>query len=806
MPPQDSIPSGIPKDTRTEIVKLYSEESGERSQAARQLGSMGERAKDAVPYLISRIADYPYVQNNMVAALEKIDPDWAKSEYAKRIVPEIIDVLDEEAKATYKDIDYFIEMITTPTTTSRFKNISFAVETLKDTRFVEPLIQMLSSKEQRYLFDPATETSWRPFYSRPILLLLDEIESDWGTRESAKKIIPVLILDLVNNSTKDSTESILNKIDPNWATSAAAKQVVPELISLLKDDKMYVKRGVPKVMEKIGDPRFIDPLIESLRVDEELSGNDLGFRQKSIRVLGDMGDSRVVITLNTFLNDKDTYTRIAAAMAIAKLGEKERMIEYVYKELKNDNYYAIEFLDEWNPDWRKSDFKDQILKGLARKLESDLGTNLGANSDKDVEHELVMSIFTVLRAIGDLGDENTINYLIKLFNDEMRFQKFKRWNAVAIRSRIVDTIGKIGRRTEDPIAADFLNNEYKDANNHFNFITSARSSLNEIKYDKMIKQIIEKRDENNKEVIDNILLLNDKDPFIREKAVKELIEKRSNLAIEPLVYRLRKEKYWDIKDLAAKALIDLGRPVAVHIINERRRLILDSNRYLRSRVQTMNDAEDSQDQPSDNHDVESLNILLNDKEVSVRLSAINKLGKLGDKRAIPSLLNVLKDEDLFVKKAAIEALGSFDDERIIEPLIQIVNNMDIESKSTSTSPYKYNYIIKVSNTDIKNAAIKALGRHNNKRVYDTIITTLSDEGPYIRISAVEALAKLNNKEAINSLITTLGDEHWAVRFSAAWALGELGDKQAVVPLNQFIEKEPYSDVKKAALEAIEKLK
>lgn len=66
-----------------------------------------------------------------------------------------------------------------------------------------------------------------------------------------------------------------------------------------------------------------------------------------------------------------------------------------------------------------------------------------------------------------------------------------------------------------------------------------------------------------------------------------------------------------------------------------------------------------------------------DEHWKVRVSAIDSLGKLKDKRAVEPLIQTLKDENVDVKKSAVYALGEILDERAIKPLQEImVDNKD----------------------------------------------------------------------------------------------------------------------------------
>jgi HEAT repeat protein len=62
--PKSEIPEDIDKDVRMQIRELYSIKTVPRAEAIYALGNMGERAKAAVPYLISMLEDNVYVYSD----------------------------------------------------------------------------------------------------------------------------------------------------------------------------------------------------------------------------------------------------------------------------------------------------------------------------------------------------------------------------------------------------------------------------------------------------------------------------------------------------------------------------------------------------------------------------------------------------------------------------------------------------------------------------------------------------------------------------------------------------------------------
>ena len=61
---------------------------------------------------------------------------------------------------------------------------------------------------------------------------------------------------------------------------------------------------------------------------------------------------------------------------------------------------------------------------------------------------------------------------------------------------------------------------------------------------------------------------------------------------------------------------------------------------------------------------------LKHKDSSVRRIAVEKLGIMGDEKAVDSLILVLKDRDRFVRQEAVIALGKIGGGRLAQPLTQ----------------------------------------------------------------------------------------------------------------------------------------
>ncbi len=170
--------------------------------------------------------------------------------------------------------------------------------------------------------------------------------------------------------------------------------------------------------------------------------------------------------------------------------------------------------------------------------------------------------------------------------------------------------------------------------------------------------------------------------------------------------------------------------------------------------------------------------LLNDTEWVVRREAIITLGEMGDERCVEPIVRCLPDGDWQVREAAIEALAM-----IGSPAVDML--------------LRY-----VRDYDARKPAIKALGKINDERVLDPLITFMrSDE---FKDDATWALAELG-KPAVPRLLELLKDPEEVTRKQAIIALGEIKDESCVDALIESL-KDPDWFTRLSAASALEKMK
>jgi len=173
----------------------------------------------------------------------------------------------------------------------------------------------------------------------------------------------------------------------------------------------------------------------------------------------------------------------------------------------------------------------------------------------------------------------------------------------------------------------------------------------------------------------------------------------------------------------------------------------------------------------DNRAIIPLMSILNnrDENYRLRLAVAESLGKLGDEFAVSPLINILADErekSVYLKESVAKALGMLGDIRAVEPLIDI-----LESKRGIRD--KFNFL--------KEQVIEAIGRigRPNRKATDSLMTTLEDEAPSIRLAAVEALGTIGDEDCLEDLKRRVFDENDEVAKAAIYAVYNIAGEEAI---------------------------
>lgn len=174
--------------------------------------------------------------------------------------------------------------------------------------------------------------------------------------------------------------------------------------------------------------------------------------------------------------------------------------------------------------------------------------------------------------------------------------------------------------------------------------------------------------------------------------------------------------------------------------------------------------------------------LLQDPNWEIRREAIITLGEMADERCVVPVVQALRDGDWQVREAAVEALaeigspavemlikhlrdwesrkyvvralGRINDERVLDPLISVLRNDEFKDDATRAL------------VDLGKPAVeKLIIALNNKE----------DREDFVRKQSIIALGELKDPAAVDPLIAMLQDQDWFIRVTAAGALEKIGD-------------------------------
>ena len=176
--------------------------------------------------------------------------------------------------------------------------------------------------------------------------------------------------------------------------------------------------------------------------------------------------------------------------------------------------------------------------------------------------------------------------------------------------------------------------------------------------------------------------------------------------------------------------------------------------------------------------------LLRDESSALRGQAAASLGRLGSV-AMPSLISALKDGKPSVRQLAAAALGDIGSKDAVGPLIDLVTT---------------------DQSGARPEAIEALGKIGDPAAITPILSVLRTASVAVRKRAIGALARFRDARAIEALTTALLDQNEEVRQSAAAGLGDIGDDRVIAKLERLADNDSSSDVRAAAVQAIERIR
>jgi HEAT repeat protein len=214
--------------------------------------------------------------------------------------------------------------------------------------------------------------------------------------------------------------------------------------------------------------------------------------------------------------------------------------------------------------------------------------------------------------------------------------------------------------------------------------------------------------------------------------------------------------------------------------------VLEYNKILRSLISSLKDPDPAirleavvaLGKIGDKRAMKALIRALSEADAGIRRCVVSSLGRMKDKKATDALLDMLYDLDGGVRKEAVRALGAIQDERAVSGLLQAMKDLEPSVREEALyalrcyRSFKYvtPFVSALEDTaEVRNAAIRAMGKVRGCKSVDILISVLGDKDPEARELACTSLASLGNC-AVKPLRSALNHDDGNVRGGAAHAL------------------------------------
>jgi HEAT repeat protein len=203
--------------------------------------------------------------------------------------------------------------------------------------------------------------------------------------------------------------------------------------------------------------------------------------------------------------------------------------------------------------------------------------------------------------------------------------------------------------------------------------------------------------------------------------------------------------------------------------------------------------------------------LTQDASPDIRRTAIESLGKIGDRSALPAVSPLLADPVPVVRAAAAQALGRMarpEDGDVISAMARALEDPSDSVKQAAAlaigdiepSPRQLTSardLLRSSDVRVRRATVYALLLLDTGQVVEWLLPLLDDPDQEVRQGAVAALGLSGDARAATVLRKPLAqDPSPAVRTEAAYHLGKVSGQHARALLKTAVEKEKDGGVRR----------
>ncbi len=578
------------------------------------------------------------------------------------------------------------------------------------------------------------------------------------------------------------------------------------LIVALQDGDKEVRAAAAKALGDLKDPRAIEPLIAALR------DGDKEVRAAAAKALGNLQDPQAIAPLFGIYKEATFTDNSLRAVVIAALGQiggmqvvepLVRSMRYGNRELREAATEELGKIKEWQPAEDELSAIYWIGRGEIERCGAvgspavppliDILTNLSMSGGKYLKSSC-STLSAVAEALGQIGDPRAVEPLVNTLYT-LRFAPGLHDHEEETQKSLVAALGKI---KEWQPAKDELSARYWIGRGEINSCVTVGPPA-----------------------VPLLLKVYQEVPWYRSIVAGVLGIIGDPRAVEPLIIALQDkgDSPGDnrlLRHAAAQALGNIGDEHALQGLITILKLGTNDTAVDR----WIGDALCQIGEPAVLPLIDSL------KSPSAFYTAIQSLGRIGDRRAVEPLIDALQDKTRpDFRSTAAEALGAIGDPRAVDPLIEILRRQDYDfvmpasqADGTITDPRALEHCAEYG---LAIAAAKALGRIGDARAVEALLGTLyvrkldagsslgeaviaalveiggprqlkplvddlRNSDDEVRLKAADKLCKIGDASAVEPLIAALHDKSSSVRIAAARALGEIGDPRAVEPVTKLL--------------------
>jgi HEAT repeat protein/tRNA A-37 threonylcarbamoyl transferase component Bud32 len=302
----------------------------------------------------------------------------------------------------------------------------------------QALLDVITAQKSRYTVRELLNAAYtqEPSERNGLFKIIGEIADESSVDDLLSRIEgkdPVARLNIINVLARFNLPKVqqavqkqlkdTSKFIRSAALSALAKMDgpfdMPLLVGMLRDPEIEVQNKAVDVVVKANHPETVKYLVDVLKDENEYA------RRAAVEVLNVVGTSKSVKYLLEVIADSDWWVRTRAADALGKIGGP-RVVDAVLALIKDENQdirrAAIEILNQTkderavaqlieatrDPDWWVS---ERAVDALA-----EIGSTKALPRFIDMLQGEAKSLPTVIRAIGKIGDQRSVESLLPMLS------------------------------------------------------------------------------------------------------------------------------------------------------------------------------------------------------------------------------------------------------------------------------------------------------------------------------------------------------------------------------------------------------